>query len=85
MSENVVVMPGLERRDLETDTPSDDVLRAAINAGVNDVIVIGRERNGELYLAAAIADADRVVGRLMWAVQFLASHEVQQIEHGESA
>jgi hypothetical protein len=83
--ENLFVLPGVERRDLEQDIPSVEVLQNAIDVGVSDVIVIGRERSGEFYIASAVADADRVVGRLMWAVQFLASHEVIRLDRNGTA
>lgn len=72
MSATIVVLPGVERRDLAGNpTPSASVLRAAIDNGVTDVIVVGRDRSGELYIAGAPPDVDRTVGMLMRAVAVL--------------
>ena len=76
----VVVLPGVERRDLDEPVPDTDVLRWAIENGVTNVIIVGRERNGQLYVASANADADRIVGQLMRAVQYLTSHDLVQKE-----
>lgn len=75
---DVHILPGIERRDLGKDVPAPNVLGAAIENGVTDVIVIGRARDGELYLAAECHDADAVVGKLIRAVNFLADSEVVQ-------
>ena len=69
---NIEVLPGVERNDLIEDAPSPDVLVAAIESGLTDVIVIGRDRAGEFYLASASGDTDHVVGMLMRAVARLA-------------
>jgi hypothetical protein len=69
----VVVLPGVERRDLLGELPDKTVLQAAIDNGAKEVIVIGRDRQGGLYLAGTMDDADRTVGRLMQAVAFLTS------------
>ena len=81
---DIVVLPGVERRDIGDPVPSEDVLRCAIESGLTDVIVIGRDRSGEHYLAAAIADADRIVGRLLWAVDFLVRCKVVQTKEVKS-
>jgi hypothetical protein len=73
----VHVLPGIERRDLLAALPSEDLLRKAIENGVTDVLIVGRDRAGELYVAFAGADADRGVGMLMRAVQFLTSHKIE--------
>ncbi len=43
-----------------------------IEAGVTNVIIVGRDRAGELYVASANGDADRDVGMLMRAVSHIA-------------
>lgn len=73
---DVHVLPGIERRDLGQSTPSSAVLQAAIDAGVTDVVLIGKDRSGQFYLAAECSDADTVVGKLMRAVAVLADSEV---------
>ena len=67
------VLPGIERRDLTGECPATAVLNSAIKNGVTDVIVIGRDRKGERYVAASLSDIDQTVGRLMGAVTYLAS------------
>lgn len=71
-SAQIVVLPGIERRDLAgVKCDSAGVLQCAINAGVTDVIVVGRDRQGNLYLAGAPPDVDKTVGMLMRAVATL--------------
>ncbi len=73
MSE-IHVLPGVERRDLVGPaTDAERVLQTAIDKGNTDVVVVGRARRGELYLAGAAPDADKTVGLLMRAVNMLAS------------
>lgn len=72
-SAKIHVLPGVERRDLAgAPIPSVEVLQEAISNGVTDVIVIGKDRAGNLYLAGAPPDVDRSVGMLMRAVALLA-------------
>lgn len=72
MSATIIVMPGVERRDMAgAPTPSEDVLQEAIAQGIRDVVVVGRDRAGELYLAGSAPDVDRTVGLLMRAVSVL--------------
>lgn len=78
MTDNVSVLPGVERRDIGEACPSEKVLTAAIENGVTDVIVLGRGRDGQFYIAADCPNADTVVGALMRGVWFLTEHEVEQ-------
>jgi hypothetical protein len=78
MSATIHVLPGVERRDLGEVRPDHDVLAGAIAEGVTAAVVVGRDRRGELYLASADGDADRVVGMLMRAVQYLAAMTIEQ-------
>jgi hypothetical protein len=65
----VHVLPGVERRDLVCGpAESDRILHAALDEGLSDVAVIGRDRRGELYVASGCSDVDRTVGLLMRAV-----------------
>jgi hypothetical protein len=50
------------------------VLQYAIDAGVQDVVVVGRQPDGALYLAASEPNADAVVGKLFCAAQWLANN-----------
>jgi hypothetical protein len=77
MGATIIVMPGVERRDLAGNpTPSVNVLQAAIDAGIEDVIIVGRDRAGSLYVAGAPPDVDRSVGMLMRAVSVLSECQV---------
>ena len=72
-SAKLYVLPGVERRDLAGSTvDSLKVLQCAIDAGVTDVVVVGRNRQGELYVAGSSPDMDKVTGSLMRAVHMLA-------------
>lgn len=76
---DVHVMPGVERRDLMGEpVPSERVLTSATEKGVTDVVIIGRQRDGSLYMAAEDNNADAVVGKLMRGVDFLVRAVVSQ-------
>lgn len=70
---DVHVLPGIERRDLLGVLPSEQLLQKAIEQGITDVIIVGRDRYGQQYVASTLSDADRAVGRLYSAANFLAS------------
>lgn len=72
------VLPGIERRDLTGDVPEKAVLSAAIKQGVTDVIIIGRDRQGQRYIATSMSDMDQAVGRIITAANYLASATVVQ-------
>lgn len=73
----VHVMPGVERRDLMGVLPAEQLLQKAIDAGVTDVVIVARDRSGQPYVASCIADVDKAVGRLMYAVTFLAQATIE--------
>jgi hypothetical protein len=73
----VRVLPGVERRDIGESVPSKRLLIAAARNGVRDVVLIGRSRDGALYLAAEDSNVDAVVGKLCHATQWLASSRVE--------
>lgn len=73
----VHVLPGIERRDLLAPLPAAELLQKAIENGVTDVVIVGRERDGSLYVASASSDIDRDVGMLMRAVTYLSSATVE--------
>lgn len=82
MTATIHVLPGVERRDLAGEpTPSEQILRSAIDNGLHDVVVIGLDRFGMPYIASSMNDADRAAGRLMQAVQYLSGATV---DHEES-
>lgn len=70
-------MPGVERRDLAgSPCLSSNVLQAAIDNGITDVLVVGRDRKGQLYIAGAPPDVDKSVGMLMRAVSMLSDSNI---------
>lgn len=71
------VMPGVERRDLLGVLPAEQLLQKAIDAGITDAIVIGRDREGRPYIATCMSDVDRAVGRIMHAATYLASCTIE--------
>jgi hypothetical protein len=68
-TEGSMIMPKLA----DEPVPAIAVLQGAIDAGVQDVVVVGREPDGALYLAASEPNADAVVGKLFCAAQWLAT------------
>lgn len=72
----VVVMPGIERRDLVGNPePADRVLRRALDLGITDLIIVGRRRDGSRFLAGSFNDLDKVVGVLMDGINHVQSHD----------
>lgn len=69
----VHVLPGVERRDLLGVLPTEQVFQRALDSGVTDVLIVGRQRTGELYVSSGCDDVDRAVGMLMRAVNYLTS------------
>ena len=53
----VVLLEGVTSLDI----PSERVLESAITVGLNDAIVIGWDKDGELYFASSIADGADVL------------------------
>jgi len=43
----------------------------AIENGVTDVILVGTDRSGELYVAGSYEDCDKAVGVLMRGVSYI--------------
>lgn len=73
-SADVVVLPGVQRRDLAGEVvPSRRVLEAAIEMGVTDVVLVGRRRDGSQYVGGESNDVDHSVGVLMNAVHYIVS------------
>lgn len=74
----IFFLPGVERRDLTCGpTEASRVLEAAIEAGVTDVVIVGRGRDGELYVAGSCPDVDRSIGFLMRAVSLLSESRIE--------
>jgi hypothetical protein len=83
-SADVYVLPGVERRDLMVPLAGAQVLQKAIEAGVEDVTVVGRSRDGSLYIATSLTDADRAAGMMMRAVNWLTSATIEADQPNES-
>ena len=60
----VITMPGVERPSLWS-----------LHILPTEAIIVGRMRNGSLYVAAANGDAEKATGMLMRAVHMLASED----------
>jgi len=73
----VIVLPGVERPSLGAVhcLSTEKVCAAAIDAGVTDVVLVGRDRDGSLYVAAGNGDAEKMAGMLMRAVHMLTSDD----------
>ena len=47
----------------------------ALENGITEAIIVGRQRDGSLYVAAANGDAEKAAGMLMRAVHMLLSKD----------
>ncbi len=65
--------------DMQTilDVPVENVIRGAIKANLSEIIVIGRDVNGEFYFAASKSDA----ANICWELE-RAKHELMIKVHG---
>lgn len=87
MSE-VVIFPGVRREvlleppqkqeRLAEDLTDAKVLQAAIQAEIQDVIVVGLSPDGTLYVASGISDTDAVAGKLLRAANWMASADYEE-------
>lgn len=84
----VVIFPGVRREILlsqpspEPDKPAEgltdvQVLQAAIQQEVQDVVVVGLSPDGTLYVASAASDTDAIAGKLLRAANFMASADYE--------
>jgi hypothetical protein len=82
-SAKVYTLPHIERRDLAPGlAPARVVLEGAIEKGVINVVLVGIDRRGELYVAGSYRNVDEAVGVLMRGVQLVAGGRVGLL-HGE--
>lgn len=72
---NVVSLPGVFRSDLVEPTNPQDVLAAAMDLPLKDVVVVGRNVNGNIEVFASQTDADATIGLLTRGLSYLASSE----------
>lgn len=64
VEDNVLKFPGVETIDydlLGEDAPVDNVIDAAKEQDLTDVIVLGHKSDGELYFATTSADAKEIL------------------------
>lgn len=75
---DVHVLPGVERRDLAGPASGDAkaVLEAAIEAGVTDVVIVGKTLDGEQWVSTSMGDADRAAGIMLRAANWLTTVEI---------
>ncbi len=78
MTDNIAVLPGVERRDLLPETEPNVILQSVKDKGIADLIVIGKQRDGEFFLAACDGNADAVVGKIFYAAQWLAGLNISK-------
>ena len=78
LPDNIIVMPGVERRDLlGPPCPVESVLSSAIEQPLSDVIVVGRLTNGNWYIAARDSNPDLTIAKLFSAATFLSTHSFE--------
>ena len=76
-SARVYVLPGIERRDLSpARTDAGRVLAAALDQGLSDVVLVGVDREGELYVAGSFRDCDKATGVMMRGVALIAGGRI---------
>lgn len=80
-TDNVSVLPGVHRADLDIDVPVERVLKSALDCGLRDVAVVGRRIDGELAVFGSAADGDTTIGLLVRGMNWLA--EAHQVAHKE--
>lgn len=85
----VVIFPGVRREillsqpspapeKLPEDLTSEKVLQAAIQQGIEEVIVVGLSPDGTLYVASVVSDTDAVAGKLLRAANWMASSDYEE-------
>lgn len=75
----VYVLPGVERRDLAGPPEGDaaHILQRAIDAGITEVVIVGKNRDGEQYVVTSIGDADRAAGIMLRAATWLTQVRIE--------
>jgi hypothetical protein len=59
-ADNVVILPVVTTLDI----PAERVLSAAAEAGLTEVVVVGRDKDGDEYFASSLADGGDVLWHL---------------------
>ncbi|MEK6591556.1 MAG: hypothetical protein AABZ67_00605 [Pseudomonadota bacterium] len=68
----IYTLPGVERRDIGLAVEVGRVLDGAKKAGLSDLVLVGIDREGRLYVAGSMPDIDKAAGMLMRGVCFTA-------------
>lgn len=68
----VLVLPGVFRPDQEKDCEAASCLRGAMDAGLQDVVIVGRALSGSIEVWSSAADADRAIGLMHRGLRWFA-------------
>lgn len=86
LPENVFLFPGVDGGELlanlnaKQSIEAKRVLRAAMRAKVQDVIVIGEEPDGSFYLASQDEDFYSLIGKLQAALTYMTIPDYQEVD-----
>jgi hypothetical protein len=80
MSDNIVELGCITRLDL----PPEKILRRAIDADLESVVIVGYDRDGREYFASSIADGAQIIYHLQRGIWSL-NKITDQDEEGLSA
>lgn len=72
---DIVSLPGIYRADMIEDCDPRTVLVSALDAGLKDVVVIGRSLSGSIEVFSSQSDADQSIGLMMRGVAYLSTAE----------
>lgn len=78
----VHVLPGVFREDLVEDGLPQAALKAAMDANLRDVAIVGRDMTGDIQVFGSCSDSDRMIGLFMRAVSFLSIGPQVELEPG---
>lgn len=85
MDDKVITMPGVFRPEATPDTNAQACLRAAIDAGLDDVVIVGRDLKGDICLFGTANDADKSIGLLHRGIVYLADALQVELIEGDQA
>jgi hypothetical protein len=70
-SAEIIILPGVYRADVYEPVPDKQVLGNALRSNITDVIIIGRNEDGQLEVRSGLSDKDIIIGRLARAIKEL--------------
>jgi hypothetical protein len=85
LPENVFCFPGVDRAELAAalgatqDVQAKRVLRSAMRAKIQDVIVIGEHPDGSFFLASQDEDFYSLIGKLQAALTYMTIPDYQEV------